>query len=290
MNPRLIVNADDFGLTEGTNRAIVEAHCTGIVTSTSLLANGFAFEDAVELSRQYPSLGVGVHLTLTEGPPVANDTIAELYPEGNGTLPLSNQPFARALIARRLPRAAIRREFEAQVSKVVAAGVRPTHVDGHKYIHLLPGITPIVASIAKQFAIPVMRVPHRLIDSPWARAARAPGLVALALMGTLAYRVAKRAGLRLSDRVAGFVDTGHLDHAAIRRLLRDPRPGLTELLCHPAHRSPQLDALLAQGYRWIAGYDFDAETAAVSDPALRRALEAAGWTLCHFGSDPGQNK
>src|SRR3954467_827781 len=119
MQPRLIVNADDFGLTEGTNRAIVDAHCSGIVTSTSLLANSYAFEHAVNLAREHPSLGVGIHLTLTEGLTVADNVIAQLYRGGSGKLPLSNQPFVRALLAGRLPRAAIRREFEAQVGKIV---------------------------------------------------------------------------------------------------------------------------------------------------------------------------
>jgi predicted glycoside hydrolase/deacetylase ChbG (UPF0249 family) len=282
--PRLIVNADDFGLTEGTNRAIVDAHHTGIVTSTSLLANGYAFDHAVALAREVPLLGIGVHLTLTEGPSVAPGMAADLFPAGRGYLPLSNQPHVRALAAGRLPHAAIRREFEAQVGKVMAAGIQPTHIDGHKYIHLLPGITAIAADVARQYAIPAMRVPHRLGDSPFSRIGRLSGLLAIWLMGALAYRVARWAGLLVPDRVVGFVDTGHLSPDAIRRLLRAPRPGVTEMLCHPAYRSAQLDALLAQGYRWIAGYDFDRETAAVSDPAARRSLEAAGWSLHSFGT------
>lgn len=282
--PRLIVNADDFGLTEGTNRAVVDAHSTGIVTSTSLLANGYAFDHAVALAHELPSLGVGVHLTLTEGPPVAPGVAVELFPAGQGSLPLSNQPYARALAAGRLPRSAIRREFEAQVGKVVAAGIQPTHIDGHKYIHLLPGITEIAADVARQYAIPVMRIPHRLGDSPTSRIGRLPGLIVIALMGALAYRVARRATMYVPDRVVGFVDTGHLTPGAIQRLLRTPRSGVTEMLCHPAYRSAQLDALLAQGYRWIAGYDFDGETAAVSDPSAKQRLEAAGWSLHSFGT------
>lgn len=286
---RLIVNADDFGLTEGTNRAIIDAHQTGIVTSTSLLANGYAFEHAVRLSRENPMLGVGVHLTLTEGPPVA-DRDPTLHLDSNGHFPFSNQPFARDLIAGlaagRLPRDAIRREFQAQIRKVVTAGITPTHLDGHKYIHLLPGIAGIVADLAQQMGIPVMRVPHRIADLPSAiaRPRRIPGTLILVAMGTLAYREAQRAGLRTSDRVFGFVDTGHLDHAAIRRLLfsRAPYPGTTELLCHPAYRSPQLEDLLARGYRWIASYDFDSETATVSDPDIRRVLTAKGWVLQTF--------
>ncbi len=279
----LIVNADDFGMTEGTNRAIIDAYQRGIVTSTSLLANGYAFDHAVKLAHENPSLGIGVHLTLTEGPPVS--TNAAQLTGSDGKLPLSNQPFARALAAGRLPRNAIRREFEAQIGRVIAAGIRPTHVDGHKYIHLLPGISAIVADLARQFSIPVMRVPHRLVDAP-SRIGRVPGALILMMLGTLAYRVAQQAGLRMSDRVIGFVDTGHLTHDAIRRLLvaRPPRPGVTELLTHPAYRSPQLDVLLAQGYKWIASYDFDAETSAVSDSAIRRELEAAEWQFVSFGT------
>jgi predicted glycoside hydrolase/deacetylase ChbG (UPF0249 family) len=285
MTSRLIVNADDFGLTEGTNQAIIDAHQKGIVTSTSLLANGYAFDHAVKLAHENPSLGIGVHLTLTEGPPVGRPD-SRLHLDSNKHFPLSNQPFVRDLITGRLHHDAIRREFEAQIGRVIAAGFTPTHVDGHKYIHLLPGIAGIVADLARQLGVPVMRVPHRIADRPseWARSARIPGMLILIVMGTLAYRTARRVGLHMSNRVLGFVDTGHLDYVAIRRLLlsRAPYPGTTELLCHPAYRSRQLDDLLARGYRWIASYDFDAETAAVSDPDLRRALTEKGWILQSF--------
>ncbi len=277
----LIVNADDFGLTEGTNAAIVRAHGAGIVTSTSLLANGGAFDQAVAAARKRPSLDVGLHLTLTEGFPVAPiDEIPALL-AANGELPLSNQPFARALASGRLPIAQIRREFEAQAAKVADSGLKPSHIDGHKYIHLLPGITAIAAEIARRFAIPVMRVPHHLVDAP-SRMGRLPGLAVMAALGKVAAPVARRAGLRTTDHTLGFVDTGHLDRAALERLLRTTRAGTTELLCHPADRSPALDHLLARGYRWIAGYDFEAETSALSSPEARAFAEQAGWQLGTF--------
>ena len=279
MTATLIVNADDFGMTEGHNRAIIDAHTNGIVTSTSLLANGCAFDQAVELAKEHPALGIGVHLTLTEGPPVASNVNPLLAKDGK--LPLSNQPFVRALMAGRLPREAIHREFHAQVSKVVAAGIKPTHVDGHKYIHLLPGISGIVAEIAKQFHIPVMRVPHHLADG-LSRPRRLPGAAVLIVLGKSAYRAARRAGLRSSDRVMGFVETGHLNQDTIRRLLFAPRPGVTELFCHPAYHSAQLETLLSEGYVWIADYNFEAETTAVSDSTLRHDLEAQGWSLHSF--------
>jgi predicted glycoside hydrolase/deacetylase ChbG (UPF0249 family) len=281
----LVVNADDFGLTEGTNHAIIDAHTNGIVTSTSLLANGFAFHHAVALAQRNPLLGVGVHLTLTEVPPLTDgaDRVPAFRGPG-GRFPLSNQPMVQELLAGRLPREAIRREFEAQIRGVIDAGIKPTHIDGHKYIHLLPGISGIAADVARQAGIGVMRVPHRLADPLLAgdRFSRLPGAFILVAMSALAYRTARRAGLRAADWIGGFVDTGHLDQATIRRLLWAPRSGVTELLCHPAYRTPALELLLAQGFTWIAGYDFDRETAAVSDPGLRHELEAAGWELRNF--------
>jgi predicted glycoside hydrolase/deacetylase ChbG (UPF0249 family) len=279
MTAVLIANADDFGMTEGHNRAILDAHHRGIVTSTSLLANGYAFDHAVALAKEQPTLGIGVHLTLTEGPPVAANIDTLLGPDGK--LPLSNQPFVRALIGARFPYTAIQTEFQAQVKKVVDAGITPTHIDGHKYIHLLPGISAIAAEIAQQHGIPVMRVPRRIADKP-SRVGRLPGAALLMMLGTLAYRAARHAGLRTSDRMLGFVDTGRLDQATLQRLLATLRPGVTELLCHPAYRSPHLETLLSDGYRWIADYNFDAETAAVSDPALRRNIESQGWSLRSF--------
>jgi predicted glycoside hydrolase/deacetylase ChbG (UPF0249 family) len=161
-------------------------------------------------------------------------------------------------------------------------------VDGHKYIHLLPGVTEIAVEVARRYEIPAMRVPHRMEGWPSrSRITRLPGAVVLAGMGTFARRSARQAGMTMSDRLVGFVDTGHLTPAVIRRLLGRPRPGLTELLCHPAYPTPALTGLLARGYRWIGTYDFEAEAQAVSSPDLRRMIESTGWTLCHFGTARG---
>jgi len=279
MSAYLVVNADDFGLTEGNNRAIADAHRLGIVTSASLLANGGAFDHAVELARKTPGLGVGVHLTLTEGPPIVSSSV--LAP--NGSFPLSNQPFVRAWLTGRLPCEPIRQEFEAQIRKVMSEGISPTHLDGHKYIHLLPGIVAIVLSLAHKFAIPFVRVPHRPADSWQSHPMRLPGLAILTTLGQLTYPQARKAGVQMIDRYAGFVDTGHLTVRALHNLLERPCPGITELVCHPAYRTDEHERLFAGGYHWIAGYDFATETAAVSLPELRDILRDSGWTLRHFG-------
>src|SRR5574341_1652627 len=274
MTAYLIVNADDFGLTEGTNRAIAQAHTTGVVTSASLLANGESFDHAVELAKRMPSLGVGVHLTLNEGFPV--DKALVKFCRG-GELPLTPHPYVQLWATRRLPIQAIRAEFEAQVRKVIGAGIQPTHIDGHKYIHLLPGIIWAAVDVARAYDIPFVRVP--IVRDPIPLRPRAFGLIILAAMAAWALPVIQRAGLSTADRYLGFVDTGHLTEPCVVEALARPQPGVTEMVCHPAEPSPHLDALLARGYRWIGDYEFAAETRAVASEEVRQQVLSAGWTL-----------
>ncbi|NWF68473.1 MAG: ChbG/HpnK family deacetylase [Chloroflexi bacterium] len=290
MSNYLIVNADDFGLTESTNNAIIDAHHQGIVTSASLLANGQAFDHAVWLARENPTLGVGVHLTLTEGRPVDDIGRLAVFVPGMdepGRFPLSNAPYVRALLTGKFPRKNIMREFKAQTSKIIQAGIKPTHIDGHKYIHLLPPLPQIAADIADLYGIRYMRLPRPADSWLTAHPRRLPGMLALGLLSLLALPAARTAHLRTAGRFLGFTDTGHLTLARLRAILRKPRRGVTEVVCHPAYRSAALSGLQQQGYEWIAGYNFEEETAAVSSPELRRELQAAGWTLAHFGQMAG---
>jgi predicted glycoside hydrolase/deacetylase ChbG (UPF0249 family) len=288
LTPYLVVNADDFGITEGTNRAILDAFQNGIVTSTSLLANGEAFDHAVGLAHENPSLGVGVHLTLSEGRAVDDlNRMGAFLPELKaGMLPLGNRPFVAALMRGRLPRKKILREFKAQTQKIIIAGIKPTHIDGHKYIHLLPGIASIAAEVAEAYSIPFIRLPRPADSLISRRPMRLPGLFALAGMSAFAYPFARMKNLRRATRYLGFIDTGHLTIDILRTMLKTPRAGITELVCHPAYRSIHLQTLLQRGYAWIGEYEFENETAAVSSTELRRELESAGWKLVNFGQIP----
>ncbi len=144
---RLVVNADDFGFTPDVNRGIVAAHREGILTATTLMANGAAFDDAVRLARETPALDIGCHLVLISGrslvPPYA-------------PLPASVAELLRALAARRMR---LYDELAAQVRKILAAGVKPTHLDTHKHTHLAPPVLDAVARIAEEFGIRWVRRP-----------------------------------------------------------------------------------------------------------------------------------
>src|SRR5258708_2390401 len=156
----LIVNADDLGWTPGVNRGIAEAHRNGIVTSASLLANGSAFEDGVRSAQELPRLGVGVHLNLSDGKPVA--AAAEVPTLLNNAGEFSGGPEALLfrLTAKSLELNHVELEWSAQIEKVRQAGIRPSHLDGHKHIQMLPGLFAIALRLAKKFAIDAVRVSH----------------------------------------------------------------------------------------------------------------------------------
>ena len=147
----LITNADDFGFTRDVNSGIIEAHQHGILTATTLMATGAAFDHAVELARQNPELDVGVHLVLVDS--------AGFPP----TIP-------RLLFS--LGRIHIYDELVRQVRKVLDAGLKPTHLDTHKHTHLLPPVFNAVTRIAQEFKIPWVRRrfgPFRLLPTSGCR-------------------------------------------------------------------------------------------------------------------------
>jgi predicted glycoside hydrolase/deacetylase ChbG (UPF0249 family) len=137
---KLVVNADDFGFTRDVNEGIVRAHREGILTATTLMAHGDAFDDAVRRAQDLPGLDVGVHLTLV-GAPRYPATVTELM---------------MAMARRRID---IAGELREQIETVLAAGIRPRHLDAHKHTHLLPPVLKQVAALSREYGIPWVRRP-----------------------------------------------------------------------------------------------------------------------------------
>ncbi len=169
MPPRLILHADDFGLTPGINRAIIELHQAGVLTSASLMATGSAFDDAVALARANPTLGVGCHLVFVDGIPVSHPwDIPTLLGADGKTFRPELFDFAQAALRNTIHKADLAREAQAQIQRLQRAGIDVTHVDTHKHTHLYPAITPVLLHIAQRCGVPAMRNPFepRLPKSP----------------------------------------------------------------------------------------------------------------------------
>jgi predicted glycoside hydrolase/deacetylase ChbG (UPF0249 family) len=199
---RLAVNADDFGFTRDVNEGIVEAHRRGILTSTTLMANGDAFAHAVDLARANPTLDVGCHLTLIGGDALTG-----------GRLPGSIAKLVAALALGRIP---VYEEFAAQIRAIQAAGLHPTHLDTHKHTHLAPPVLRALGRVARDFGIPWVR--RTVVPLPM------PGFV------------------KTADRFLGFRLTGRMGPAEMEAALRTLKPGFTEFMCHPGYCRDELRA------------------------------------------------
>jgi chitin disaccharide deacetylase len=274
---RLVVNADDLGVSERVNAGIVLAHRRGIVTAASLMAVGRAFAQAVDWCRAFPALDLGVHLTLVAEIPLRPKSPLA-YPDGR--LPASAGLFLRRWAAGGFRREDLRAECSEQIERVLQQGLRVTHLDSHQHVHALPELAELCLDLAARYGIPFVRVPveHPGMGFPLNRhdVKRIGGAIALCVSWGMARLVGARApGLR-SLRFLGFLDGGRLNRARIERLLDRLRPGRSyELMCHPgfAPQEPDLQ-------RW--GYHHEEELHALTDPSIRAAIAARGIRLCRF--------
>jgi hopanoid biosynthesis associated protein HpnK len=242
MVKQLIVNADDFGYTRGVNRAIIHAFRNGIVTSTSLLANGSAFEDAVALAKLEPGLDVGCHLNLVEGTPLSpTEQIPHLVAE-NGKF-YSASRLALRLFGGAVPAAELELECSAQIEKLIQAGIRPSHLDSHQHTHLHPRVAGAVANVASRYSIGWVRRPF---ENYWVR--KISGLrlrraisMSVGWLGPRFERRLAAQGLRMPDFFTGFELTGRWTKQALEETLAALRPGITELMCHPGYCDAELE-------------------------------------------------
>lgn len=227
----LIVNADDFGASQEANAAIVRMHREGIVTSATLMANMPAFGDAVDLARACPGLGLGLHINLTDGQPACQPAKVRELVTREGLLPGLGGLMARAWMAGD----AMRREIAAQVERALGAGVRITHLDSHKHVHVHPKILAAVISTAKEYGIGALRIP---MESREQRAGVSFGWqMRSALVSLNARRVrrsALRAGLAVTDHFIGTARTCNWSAEAMASAISNLKQGVTELMVHPA--------------------------------------------------------
>ena len=273
-----MVNADDFGVSERVNSGIVHAYREGVVTATSLMAVGRAFEHAVRLARAVPDLDVGVHLALVAERP--------LRPEGrsltgtDGRFPPGAGAFTLGWLTGRIRRADVEAEWSAQIERVLASGFRPSHLDSHQHVHVLPGLLELARGLASRYGIPFVRVPAEgwRLDRPITLhgISRLLGAGILRVLAAVSspWR-AGRTGLR-PPVFLGFHDGGRLDEQRLRSLLAGLRRGESyELMCHPG-LTPEEEDLR----RW--GYGHEMELQALTSPAVRADLERLGVDLCTF--------
>jgi predicted glycoside hydrolase/deacetylase ChbG (UPF0249 family) len=286
--PRLIINGDDLGLTPGVNRAVIQAHQRGVVTSATLMANSAAFDDAVARLRQAPALSVGCHVMLVDGEPLLDPRPRTLT--RNGRFRDGIAGFALAAMRGRLDPDEIAAEAIAQIRKLQAAGVRVSHLDTHKHTHLFPAVLKPLLQAAKACGVRAVRNPFaplaplalaHLVKRPklWTRYSQVRVLRRYAADFR---RLVAEAGMATTDGTLGIVVTGRLDKALFEAIIGSLPEGPSsentwEFVCHPGYADADLD-----GVRTRLRQSRQQELELLTSAAARKAIEARGIELISY--------
>ena len=273
---RLIVHGDDFGFSESINHGIVRAHTDGILTSASLAAAGSAFDQAVALARAHPTLDLGVHLTLTgERSAAPPESVPSLLHDAGGLWP-NPVEFLRRYLRGAISMADVERELNAQLARVLDAGLSISHLDGHQHLHALPRIRRIVAGLARRYGISFVRRPRERLRPFMLRDPRQLGRAAATLALRLLCASPPGWHARSTDHFVGFYFGGRLDRTNLATLIDAlPRTGTCELMCHPGADSSE------RGH-FAADYDRRAECDALCDATIRAELADRDVRLVSF--------
>jgi chitin disaccharide deacetylase len=275
-----VVNGDDFGFSEGVNSAIIQAHTQGVLTSTSLMVTGAAFEQAVALARSHPSLGVGLHLTLVCG---QSALPAEKIPHlANRSGSFSQSPVKAGLKYQfnRAARRELRLEIRAQLEKFRQTGLPLSHVDGHLHLHVHPAVINILVELSQEFNIQVIRLPFeelrlalKLDSTGWG--AKILGWAVFSQLRRQAQPQLEKAGIAIMERVYGLLQSGEMTEAYLLGLISDIQASSVEIYLHPAIAQPgePLNGPVGSG---------EQELAALLSDRVRDVFATAGFTLTNY--------
>ena len=239
----LIVNADDFGLTSGVNRAVIEGHTGGIITSSTIMANMDAFDDAVRLAKDHPSLGVGLHFNITQGMPVAGAAKVRSLTDPRGEF-LKSSAMLRRIMIGQLRTEEVEVELRAQIEKVLNAGLCLTHIDSHKHSHALPLVCDVLVKTIGDYGIFAIRLPQE----KWSfngngsikMIIQSIGALSLAQLCRYSSARMQKAKIRTTDAIFGISQSGFWTKQLMLKLIEKLPEGVSELMCHPGYDDQEL--------------------------------------------------
>ncbi len=281
MDKRLIINADDFGLSESVNKAVEQAHSKGVLTSTTLMANMPAAGEAAKIAKRLGGLGVGVHLNLTNGKPLSESGDIGYLLNGDGSFVSSPAKLAFLSIGRHKLRNAIRAELAAQIQWVIDNGLKPTHLDSHKHIHSYPPIFPIVCELARRFEIPAIRFilePKQLSATPWPLPSEGGRSKARTARIMARINRIQDPGFLKTDALLGVAHLGKIDVAFFKAVALYNSAATAEVMTHPAIGDDTENAKSG------SLHNRKGEFQALCSERTRQYLKDAGIKLVHYGT------
>ena len=276
MNRCLIVNADDFGWTEGINEAIVDSHSRGIVTSATLLAGGAGANDAVRLAGSTPSLGVGVHLSYHFGGLLIDPRRLSAIYRNDGTARYGTVRLWLTVSASRWAREQLYEHFRSQIAWVLDKGITPTHLDTHKHVHYWPPVTRMLCRLADEFSIPAVRLLAEGCGSAGGISTTSLALAGLAWTIPINRHYIRSASLKSCGSLVGIGQTGRWTKGGLLGILERLQPGCTELMVHPGNARGLAD----QPTRLVASRQVEWDI--LTDPEVKRQCQSSNIELVNY--------
>jgi len=278
---KLIINADDFGLSTGANRAVIRAWQEGILTSASLMVGGRACEEAISLARENPGLQVGLHLTLVQGRAVLPQEEIPGLTDSEGNLPMDPVGAGMRFFFSGSLKRELYREIEAQILRFREAGLPLSHIDGHLNIHMHPTVFDILAELMPKHGITSFRLTREDLarDPADHRQRRMGRMLDAFIFGRLAKRcrpVLDRLGMYYSNEVKGLLNSGRMTEEYLLKVLERLQEGVTEIYFHPGCTpDPELAA-------WMPDYRHGEELAALTSARVRDMIADRGILLGNY--------
>lgn len=276
---QLIINADDFGRHELINAAVEKAFKKGCLRSATIMAGGKFFDDAVEIAKKNPDLGVGIHFTLANGCPVLPPEKIPSLVTPEGIFHENYVEFLKLYVKGKIERAEIQAELAAQLEKVTRAGLKLTHFDSHQHLHHFPGIIGIALKIAKANNIPAMRVAGtKIFDGSVESFGQIVGRLGLGSLSKFAAHSAHTKNILTPDHFSGIVSGESVTEKFLTKLIKNFEEGTTEVMLHPGTDNEILKNYCA----WE--HDFEAELNAVTSPKILKLLKENKIKAVNFGA------
>ncbi len=275
---QILVNADDFGRHELINAAVARCVEAGCLRSATLMPGGAAFDDAVDVARAHPSLGVGIHLTLVNGFPVCNPAEIPSLVTKDGVFLDNYVAFVKHFLAGKVSMVEVRRELLAQAEKMKRTGLALTHVDSHQHMHMLPGVIDCALDAAEAAGVRRMRISHSPLFMAFEGVGQLVGRLGLFTLAEMSEWKAKRRNFVMPDYFAGIVDGEAVHEGHLLDIIRNMKPGTTEVMMHPGTDNRRL----INDCTW--NHDFEAELQAILSPKVLEALREKNVDVVNFGN------
>ncbi len=276
---QIIINADDFGRHTLINRAVQIAYEKGCLKSTTIMAGGIAFDDAVSTANKLSNLGVGVHLTLANGNPILPPNKIPSLVTAEGTFYDNHAAFLKRYLQGKINLDEVRAELAAQIEKVKRAGLNLTHVDSHQHLHHVPKIIDIVLELADAAGIHAIRISDtKIFEGEFGGIGQFIGRVGLASLAKFAAHKVHAKNFLSPNHFTGIVAGESVTEKFMLNLIENLREGTTEVMLHPGTENSTLKNFC----QWE--HDFEAELNAVTSPKVLKLLDEKKIAAVNFSA------